>query len=243
MITARSIAAAVAIALLSSVLALPAFAQDTPTLLVLRPKPKARDQSSGLKVAPVVQSDVVEIKIGGKPAIITAWTPLLNGPTTLQLVVLIDSQERIGVGNQFDDIRNLFASLPFSERPTNCLLQEDGSGRVFVDPATMQIKRMELTAPHHTVFPGGKTANGFNIPPIIGVWDISVDYSPVLLGGQSFWLPATITSRATSSSGVPSKTVWSFLATYRNYHKLEVTSRILPFDGQPVPQPRQEKPK
>jgi len=136
-----------------------------------------------------------------------------------------------------------FASLPFSERPTNCLLQEDGSGRVFVDPATMQIKRMELTAPHHTVFPGGKTANGFNIPPIIGVWDISVDYSPVLLGGQSFWLPATITSRATSSSGVPSKTVWSFLATYRNYHKLEVTSRILPFDGQPVPQPRQEKPK
>jgi len=79
---------------------------------VLRPKPKARDQSSGLKVAPVVQSDVVEIKIGGKPAIITAWTPLLNGPTTLQLVVLIDSQERIGVGNQFDDIRNLFASLP-----------------------------------------------------------------------------------------------------------------------------------
>ena len=112
MSTVRSIAAAVAIAFLSPLLALPASAQDTPTLLVLRPKPKAKDQRSGLKVAPVVQSDVAEIKIGGKPAIIAAWTPLLNGATTLQLVVLIDSQERIGVGDQFDDIRNLFVSLP-----------------------------------------------------------------------------------------------------------------------------------
>jgi hypothetical protein len=130
-----------------------------------------------------------------------------------------------------------FSSLPSNERPTNCLLQEDGSGRIFIDPGTMEIKRMELAAPHHTVFAATKTANGFNIPPIIGAWDLSVDYSPILLGGQSFWLPATITSSTISTSGVPSKTVWSFLATYRNYHKLEVTSRILPFDGQPVSQP------
>jgi len=130
-----------------------------------------------------------------------------------------------------------FSSLPASERPANCLLQENGSGRVFIDPGTMEIKRMELASPYHIVFAGGKTANGFNIPPVVGTWDLSVDYSPVLLGGQSFWLPATITSGTTSISGVPSRTVWSFLATYRNYHKLEVTSRVLPFDGQPVPQP------
>jgi hypothetical protein len=87
-------------------------AQETPTLLVLRPIPKVKSQRNDLAIAPIVKSDVSEIKIGGKPATITAWTSLLNGPTTLQLVVLLDYQQRIGVGHQFDDIKNLFNSLP-----------------------------------------------------------------------------------------------------------------------------------
>jgi hypothetical protein len=57
---------------------------------------------------------------------------------------------------------------------------------------------------------------------------ITVDYAPVLLGGESFWLPSTVTLRATSGSGTFHVIVWSFRATYRNYHKLEVTSHVVP---------------
>jgi hypothetical protein len=89
-----------------------AIAQDTSTLLVLRSMPKSRKADAPITMAPVLQSDVSEIKIGGKPAVITAWTPLLGGPTTLQLVVLLDSEQRIGVEHQFDDIKNLFNRLP-----------------------------------------------------------------------------------------------------------------------------------
>jgi hypothetical protein len=106
---------------LLSVSGVGAAAQETSTLLVLRPKLKDRNADKigtvapGVDssiIAPVVQSDLSEIRIGGKPAIITAWTPLLNGPTKLQLVVLFDSQLRIGIGHQFDEIKNLFNSLP-----------------------------------------------------------------------------------------------------------------------------------
>ena len=98
----------------TALLAAPAHAQDTPTLLVLRPIPRAqtKTQEIDLNTKPMLQSDLTEIKIGGKPATITAWTPLLNGPTTLQLVVLLDSQQRIGINTEFDDIRNFFVSLP-----------------------------------------------------------------------------------------------------------------------------------
>ena len=120
-----------------------------------------------------------------------------------------------------------FESLFNQTHPADCLLQEDGHGRVFIDPTTMQIKRMELTAPRHTMYPGGKSDNGSIIQPVVGEWILAVDYSPVLLGGKTFWLPTTITSRATSGNGGPGATIWSFDAKYTNYHKLEVTSRIL----------------
>jgi len=98
-----------------------AAAQEPSTLLVLRPQPKSvpsdknRTVSPGKGanvVVPLISSQVSEIKIGGKPASITAWTPLLNGPTKLQLVVLFDPQLRIGLGKQFDEIKALFNSLP-----------------------------------------------------------------------------------------------------------------------------------
>ncbi len=90
-----------------------AAAQDTSTLLVLRPIPaKSKGKQADPATPPVLQSDVSGIKIGGKPAAITAWTPLLKGPTTLQLVVLLDPQQRIGLYGQFDAIKNLFNSLP-----------------------------------------------------------------------------------------------------------------------------------
>jgi hypothetical protein len=47
-------------------------------------------------------------------------------------------------------------------------------------------------------------------------------------------MPATITSRTTSGRGTYHSTVWTFKATYSNFHKLEVTSRILPASEMPV---------
>ena len=123
-----------------------------------------------------------------------------------------------------------FASVLTPENTGGCLLHEDGKGRILIDPATMQISRMELTTPHHTIIPGDVYES-----PIKGEWILSVDYAPVLLNGETFWMPATITSRATSSPGTFHATEWSFQATYRNYHKLEVTSRIVPSGDAPAP--------
>ena len=123
-----------------------------------------------------------------------------------------------------------FATNLTPQNSANCLLQENSKGRVFIDPASLQITRLELTTPRHLIIP----ANSFTAP-IVGRRVLSVDYAPVLLGGETFWMPSTITMSNTSGSGTFHMMLWSFRATYRNYHRLEVTSRILP--GFEVPAP------
>jgi hypothetical protein len=75
---------------------------------------------------------------------------------------------------------------------------------------------MELRVPNHVINPGE-----------VGVWYISIDYAPILLVGQTFWMPTALTSTATASD-VYTPTVYSFSARYTDYHKLEVTSHIVP---------------
>jgi hypothetical protein len=120
-----------------------------------------------------------------------------------------------------------FASVLTAENKGGCLLQENGRGQVYIDRATMQITRMELTIPHHTIIPGDEMGHG----AIMGDWVLSVDYAPVVLEGKSFWMPATINSRCTSGLGSFHSIAWTFKASYSNFHKLEVRSRILPFSG------------
>ena len=127
-----------------------------------------------------------------------------------------------------------FASVLTPENKGGCLLQENGRGRVLIDPATMQITRMELTTPHHTIIPGDEMGYGAR-GPLVGEWVLSVEYAPVELDGKSYWMPATINSRTTSGRGTFHATVWTFMASYRNFHKLEVRSRILPFSGATAP--------
>jgi hypothetical protein len=113
-ISHRALAAAITAVLLLYVASATVVAQNSTTLLVLRPTPTANGQSSDPNPTPAVQSDVSEIIIGGNPATITAWTPLLNGPTNLQLVVLLDYHQRIDVSplsNQIE-IQKLFDRLP-----------------------------------------------------------------------------------------------------------------------------------
>ena len=94
---------------------LPAVAQ-TPTAIVLRPGPAAkkgqRSRHSQLVTTPLKKEDIAEIKVGGKPVEITGWTPVMKGDYGLQLVVLMDSMEQIGVNEQFDDMRKLFDHMP-----------------------------------------------------------------------------------------------------------------------------------
>jgi hypothetical protein len=52
----------------------------------------------------------------------------------------------------------------------------------------------------------------------------------VLLEERTFWMPATIASTAISTFD-GNQTVWAFDARYSNYHKLEVSFRILPPSG------------
>jgi len=109
-----------------------------------------------------------------------------------------------------------FATLPDARQHSACVLREGGTGRVFVDPTTMQVTRMELTAPNHHIN-----------PTEVGTWYISIDYAPTVIAGQTFWMPMTITSTETPVN-VYTPTVYSFSATYTDYHKLEVSSHIIP---------------
>ena len=151
---------------------------------------------------------------GGLAVVSLSQTACMN--YTLERVKRNDAQAPIIVR---------FASVLTAENKGGCLLQENGRGQVFIDRASMQITRMELTAPHHTIIPGNEMGYG----AMVGEWALSVDYAPVVLDGKSFWMPETITSRTTGGRGSFHPIVWTFKASYGNFHKLEVRSRIVPF--------------
>jgi hypothetical protein len=96
-----------------------------------------------------------------------------------------------------------------------CPVREQTRGRAFIDPASMQIVRLEQQRPHHNEGSGPAVA-----------WSWSIDYARVTMDGKHFWLPKTISSKASSLDGGRLK--WSFLATYANYHLMTVTSTIVP---------------
>lgn len=176
-----------------------------------------------------------EIKnVNGKPA----TSQDMDGPTMLSgafeggLAVVSLSQtacmnyalQRINKNRPTEPYIVRFATVLTPQNIANCLLQEDSKGRAFIDPASMQITHLELTTPRHVLTPENSYRS---VVGKRGKRVLTVDYAPVLLGGGTFWMPSTITLRVTRGSGTFHTTVWSFRATYRNYHKLEVTSRIL----------------
>lgn len=114
-----------------------------------------------------------------------------------------------------------FATVLTPQNRAGCLLQEESKGRVWIDPASMQVKRLEITTPHHVIADQESYRE-----QEVGKRELSVDYAPVLLGGESFWMPSTITMRITTGPAF-GMSVWSYLATYQKYHRLEVKSRIL----------------
>jgi VWFA-related protein len=100
--------------------------------------------------------------------------------------------------------------------PTECPLREQTMGRAYVDPSSMQIVRLEQQWPR-------RHNEGSKFPVS---WSWYIDYARVMMDSKPFWLPRTISSKASSLDGGRYK--WSFLATYSNYHLMTVTSTILP---------------
>jgi VWFA-related protein len=96
-----------------------------------------------------------------------------------------------------------------------CPAPEPTTGRVFIDPSSMQIVRLEQRRPRHDEGSGRPVD-----------WSWSIDYARVMMDGKQFWLPKTISSKSSSLDGGRFK--WSFLATYGNYHLMTVTTSILP---------------
>jgi hypothetical protein len=108
---ARILAAAAGAALLFSAVA-PAFAQ-TSTMIVVRAMPVKNKRGETFKPLPApTQADIAEIKIGGKPAPIVSVEPVLKGPHTLQIMILLDSMQMIGGKGQFDSIKKFFRDMP-----------------------------------------------------------------------------------------------------------------------------------
>ena len=106
-----------------------------------------------------------------------------------------------------------FSMLPRLRRDPACGTRES-QGRAFIDPDTLRLRRIQV-----------KTTGYEILPNILGEWDWSADYDPVLFDGKPFWLPHTIDSSAVSY-GINAM-AWTFTAQYSGCHQLAVKSRIL----------------
>jgi hypothetical protein len=111
--TLTRLLAATAAALLLGGAIVPIVSAQTPTMIVLRAMPKDTKRGETFTPQPpLAQADIAEIHLNGKPVQITAVDPLLKGPHTLQLLILLDSMQMIGGNGQFDAIRKFIADMP-----------------------------------------------------------------------------------------------------------------------------------
>jgi hypothetical protein len=170
-----------------------------------------------------------EIKrVNGRPATseAVAVPTLLSGIFEGGLAVVSVGQTscmnyKLERGKKPGEIVVSFATLLTPSNTADCFLQEKSKGRVVVDAASMQVKRLEIETPRHVLEEGNEY-----VEREVGRRELTVEYSPVLLGSEMFWMPSAIGMRTTIGSDFD-QTVWTFQASYRNYHRLEVKSRIL----------------
>jgi hypothetical protein len=107
-----------------------------------------------------------------------------------------------------------FSSLRAEDRGPRCPAFQKDSGRVFVDPESLHVVRIEQRFPDHLLTAG-----------TMGVWKWSTDFAPVTLLGRQFWLPKTMKANAFSDNHLQE---WSFDAVYSNYHLFHADVTILP---------------
>ena len=128
--------------------------------------------------------------------------------------------------NKVPAIPIAFVLKPDMLNDDSCPGPEPQSGRAWFEPGTFHPLRVEMVIPNH------RDNNGLRV-----LWTWSVEYAPVTFDSRQFWLPRTIASNAVANNA---SGVWSFTATYSNYHKLNVSSRIItdPENSSPPPPPQ-----
>lgn len=161
----------------------------------------------------------------------------IEGPSLLKgafegVLSVVSSNQTGCMHYELQEHRGGAISIRFStalthENASSCFLEEKSKGFVQIDPVSMQVTHLEMVTPRHVIFPGAK--------PMIGERVLTVDYAPVALDGETFWMPSSIGMRITAGLGTFHKTFWSFQADYRNFHRMKVTSRIVPGGGKVIP--------
>jgi hypothetical protein len=92
-------------------LAAPAFPQGDKAMGQGRAVVTILPKGHGEMAASISQQDL-NIKVNGKPAVVTRWRPLRGPDDRLELVLLIDGTARSSLGNQFSDIEHFINGLP-----------------------------------------------------------------------------------------------------------------------------------
>jgi len=92
-------------------LAAPAFPQGDKAMGQGRAVVTILPKGHGEMTASISQQDL-NIKVNGKPAVVTRWRPLRGPDDRLELVLLIDSSARNSLGSQFSDIEHFVNGLP-----------------------------------------------------------------------------------------------------------------------------------
>lgn len=153
-------------------------------------------------------------ELGGPLALINVFSRALDDTSSNQVgcakYVLEGSR-----GSQSGDLVKIhFESVPGRPGTSGCAFAEFASGTVTFDQHTQQTTQIDVTVPSHLI-----TTNYF------GKWNLSVRYGPVALGENTYWLPQRVTSTLVPVD--EENVVWWFTATYSNFHKYDVKSRIL----------------
>lgn len=175
--------------------------------------------------------------VDGKP--VSAEDAQLQGPTILS-GVFSGGLDLITTGNQacydyhfhphtahgsIDRILVDFQQKAPDKAAKDCPPYERSSGRVTLDAATMQVRKIEKSYPHHEL-----------VPDVFGHWEWTAEYSEVRLGEKTLWLPLKIHSYSVADSivatagrtGQPGQnTTWDYDATYSGCHRTGATMRIL----------------
>jgi hypothetical protein len=113
--------------------------------------------------------------------------------------------------------------LPSGNRLSTCSSQIYDL-KAFIDPQTFQVLRLEETVQDTKMVIEGHLPS-VHMPSSNNVTSFSVDYTPVELGGKTFWLTKTVTADL-KDKNKPIRL--HYQAHYTNYHRFTSTVKILP---------------
>jgi hypothetical protein len=102
---------------------------------------------------------------------------------------------------------------PGAETTGYCAPWRGVSGQAIVEADTLNILHFDMHVPRYPITAIQE-----------GPWRWSIDYAPVTFDGATYSLPRRIESVSESLDG---RFMWTFIATYRNYHKTTVHSHII----------------